>query len=98
LTQLVEVPLYCWLLSSGTIRRRAGVGFLATAITHPIIWFVLHALAREWSLSHNLYLVMAESYAVGVEGLLLWALSYEKPWRLALLINMASFALGLIFI
>jgi len=98
LTQLVEVPLYCWLLSSGALWRRALVGFIATTITHPIIWFVLHAMATSWNLSHEIYLLMAESYAVGVEGLFLWALSYAKPWRLALLINMASFALGLIFL
>ena len=95
LTQCIEVPLYCALLRSVPIPKRIALGFSATAVTHPVVWFVIHSISKDFGLPHAGYMFVAECYAVGVEGLLLWAFGQRKPWAVALLVNMVSFGAGL---
>lgn len=96
LTQAIEVPIY-WL---GTRRAplapawRLAVGFGASALTHPIVFFVLRAWL-EPRLGYWAYLVLAEAFAVIVEGLYLRAFDVPRPWLLALVANGTSVTTGL---
>ena len=92
-TQLVEVPIYLQVLPGN--RWKAGlVAFGASALTHPVVWFVFPRL-----LPHH-YLGMAtiaELFAVGVEALYLCV--WLKPWKAlaaSLVANGASLGLGLL--
>jgi hypothetical protein len=96
LTQLIEIPIYLWLLRPAQIWKRGLLGFAATAVTHPVVWFALHRLASDLGLSYLVYVAAAECYAVAVEGLLLWTFKQKNAWRVALIANMASFGIGLL--
>src|SRR5262249_7561235 len=71
-TQAVEVPIYIFGLGidgaeDATVARRAAIGFGASALTHPIVWFVIPGLlpwASYWSM-----VAVAETFAVLVEAL-----------------------------
>lgn len=91
LTQVIEVPIYCWMAARLTRTRRAVYAFGASAITHPIIWFCL-----PWQTGPYVPLVMvAEAFAVVVEAL--WGRLWRAPlfWKAALLANAASFGTGM---
>ncbi|MRG90859.1 hypothetical protein [Polyangium spumosum] len=82
LTQVIEVPIY-----QRALGVRPRVAFGASAITHPIVWFVLPAVWR-WmyvaaiqmdrrfvlgELGYYLgYGVLAEGFAVAVEAAYFW--------------------------
>ena len=97
LTQGIEIPIYLL----GT--RQAGlswgwrlaVAFGASALTHPIVWFVLKAL--EDPLGFWGYFIVAESFAVGAEALYLWGFDIERPLVLALAANGTSASVGLLW-
>ena len=61
-TQLFELPIY-W-KATGSLR----VAFFASAITHPIVWFVF-PLLMEQGLGYAPMVVLAEAFAVFVEAL-----------------------------
>lgn len=84
LTQLIEMPIYRHGLGA-----RPWAAFGASAITHPIVWFVIPGVWRslyiwgiQWDgrlrLSPAMYLwgygVLAEGFAVLAEGIYFWAL------------------------
>lgn len=112
-TQLVEVPIYLRALS-GRDRvpvlpwpQRVGLAFLASALTHPYVWFVLFALfysvafddlAARWpglgAHRYTVYILVAESFAVGVEALLLRACGLRRALLWSLLANASSAGLG----
>lgn len=112
-TQIVEVPIYLRALS-GPDRvpappwpHRVGLAFLASALTHPYVWFVffplffagpLDGLAWRWPLFHDhryaFYLVFAETFAVVVEAVLLRACGLRRAFLWALLANAGSAGLG----
>jgi hypothetical protein len=85
-TETIEIPIYAFAL-----RGRLGVAFGASAITHPIVWFVIPVLVP----SYMMMVVVAETFAVLAEALWLrrWGLSRALEWSFAA--NMASFGLGL---
>jgi hypothetical protein len=86
-TQAVEVPIY----------RRAGTGwrdaFLASAITHPIVWFGFPTV-RGWGLGYSGTLVVMESFAILAEALFLWTRGVRRALLWTLLANLASVTLG----
>jgi hypothetical protein len=90
-TQAVEVPLYTWALR----RRRVAAlwAFGASALTHPVVWFVMPQLS--WPGGYWGYVAAAETFAVGVEALYLRSLGVRWPLLWALLANGASASLGL---
>ena len=59
-TQLFEMPIY-W-KATGSLR----VGFFASAITHPVVWFVF-PLLMEQGVDYVPMVALAEIFAVVVE-------------------------------
>ena len=49
-TQVVEVPI--WMAGlSGSWRRRFAIGFGASALTHPLVWYVIPSLMEPNALA-----------------------------------------------
>ena len=75
-TQIVEIPIYAW-----PLRGRVGVAFTASAITHPIVWFVFPRLIQPYVpmvLAAELFAVVVETVWLrrfGVRHALLWSLA-----------------------
>lgn len=102
LTQAVEMGVYAQ-ASARPLRERLGIAFAASAITHPIVWFVIPELVRAWGPSGAwrtdwwIAVGIAEVFAVTAEAL--WLGVFGKPpgeaiaWSLAA--NAASFTIGL---
>lgn len=67
-TQLFELPIY-W-KATGSLR----VSFLASAITHPVVWFVFPVLV-ELGLAYWPMVALAELFAVLVEA---WWLHFNR--------------------
>lgn len=85
LTQLVEVPIYGYAL-----RGRWVVAFMASAITHPIVWFVIQPL---WPWRFYQGVLFAEAFAIIVEALYLQRVaSLRHAWAWSLFANAASVA------
>jgi len=85
LTQLVEVPIYGWAL-----RGRLLVAFTASAITHPIVWFVIQPL---WPGRYYQGVLVAEAFAIAVEAIYLQrAGNLRRAWAWSLGANAASVA------
>ena len=82
LTQLVEVPIYGYAL-----RGRLLVAFAASAITHPIVWFVIQPL---WPGRFYQGVLVAEAFAVVVEALVLHRAGVRRAWAWSLSANAAS--------
>lgn len=91
LTQMVEVPIYARALD-GRWRRRLAVAFAASAVTHPIVWFVFPWL---WPGTIWHRIAAAEAFAVAVEAAWLSAFGVGRSIWWALLANAASVAVGL---
>ena len=94
LTQLIEVPI--WVRSQRGVARplqaRLGVGFGASAITHPIVWFFFPwALA---SVDDRVMVALAELFAWLVEWR--WAAHFgvRRPLLWSAVANGASFSAG----
>lgn len=92
-TQVVEVPIYMQVLPGN--RWRAGlIAFGASALTHPVVWFVFPVLLHQ---SWTRVTTFAELFAVGVEALYLCV--WLKPWKAtaaSLVANGASLGLALL--
>ncbi len=99
-TQVVECPLY--VLAQRDSSRRWGaklvLAFCASAITHPIVWFVIPPLWMSagqvggyWTM-----VAIAEVFAVVAEGAYFWAVGLRRAWLWALVANVASAGLGLL--
>jgi hypothetical protein len=84
-TQCVEIPIYRRALDG-----RFWVAFGASAITHPIVWFVFPLLP----VSNNVYMIIAESFAVIIEAFYMRAFGLKRAWLWSLIANGASFSLG----
>jgi len=105
-TQAVEVPIYVL-----GLRARPIEAFGASALTHPIVWFVippvfawlyLALLAPYPSLRlaqeprYWTMVVIAEAFAIVAEAVYMRALGREKTLRWSFAANMASVTLGLL--
>ena len=88
-THAVELPFYF------RATRSFRVSFLASTLTHPVAWFVFPRLVGV-GLSWLQMAVLAELFAVVVEGI--WLRHHRTPrafaWSLAA--NAASVSLGLL--
>jgi len=114
-TQAVEVPLYVIVLRRGivpkpSIARAAAIGFGASAITHPVVTFLIPGLVAgifAWMVGREMSLVSSgtfrwivlavgcESFAVGVEAVYLKAFRLPRALLWSLAVNFASASLGL---
>jgi hypothetical protein len=100
LTQTVEVPIYLRALLSREDPERAFerwqgallVAFAASAITHPIVWFVMPRLVSS---SYVLMVAIAEAFAVLVEAAWLRGFGLRRALWWALFANAASVLVGL---
>jgi hypothetical protein len=88
-TQAVEVPIYL----------RAGAGwraaFLASAFTHPLVWFGFPTL-KALGLGYWGTVVVMECFAIGVEAVWLSTRGVRRALLWSLLANSASVSLGLL--
>ncbi len=112
-TQAIEVPIYARALrradAGRTLLAAAAIAFGASALTHPVVWFVMPGvtdallawLARRgvglvWSAAFRLALfgVLCEGFAVGVEALYLRAFRLPRALLWSLVANFASASVG----
>lgn len=92
LTEIVEAPIYRYALPTTWPRALA-----ASAITHPVVWFVFPWIAVELDLGWTTMAVLAETFAVAVEAAF-FARAGVRARRAALvslLANGASVTVGL---
>lgn len=98
LTQAVEMPIYVRALREGprpTIDRLSkalALAFAASALTHPIVWFVMPRLIPDNWLT---MVIVAELFAITAEAA--WMRSFGLPRALAWagLANAASVLVGI---
>ena len=86
-TQVVEVPIYRRALGGRTL-----VAFGASALTHPIVWFVFPELPLP---GYVAMVVAAETFAWLVEAAWLRAFGLERALAWSAIANAASLGLGL---
>ncbi len=102
LTQMVEMGVYAQ-ASARPLRERLAIAFGASAITHPIVWFVIvdavalfvhtgSALTDRW-----IGIAVAEAFALTVEAgwLMLFGARPLTALGFSLLANGSSFTFGL---
>ena len=89
LTQLIEVPIYVLAMRKHLpLARCLAVAFGASALPHPIVWFVI---PRIWSLpTYWGMVVFAEVFAVVAEALYLRWCRIPRPWLWARVANVTS--------
>lgn len=86
LTQLLEMPIYF------KASRSWRIGFFASAMTHPLVWFVFPLLPIDyWPM-----VACAELFAVVAEALWLKLNDVKHPFWWSLAANGFSFTTGLI--
>ncbi len=89
-TQAVEVPVY--------LRATHGnwrTALLASALTHPVVWFVIPAVVPlAWG--YWPMVAVAEAFAVGAETAWLHARGVERALLWAFVANAASATAGLL--
>jgi hypothetical protein len=91
ITQLVEVPVYFYALHELKFSKlkRTLIAFGASAITHPVAWFVFPVLLP----SHSAVTVAgAETFAVVVEAVYLRAFGLRLYFSWSLVANALSFS------
>jgi hypothetical protein len=102
-TQIFECPIYLFAQkrSPRLVGRRLAVAFGASALTHPVVWFVIPRLVYDAidpfehpNATYAVMVVVAEAFAVAAEALYLQALALKAPWRWALVANATSCLLG----
>ena len=86
-TQLFEMPIY-WRAS-----RSLRVAFFASAITHPIVWFVFPLLMRV-GVAYEPMIVLAEAFAIAVESWWLRWNGVKRPFLWSLAANLFSVTCG----
>ena len=90
LTQLIEVPIYTRCLAHRT--HRWLIAFGASAMTHPVVFFCFPEL---WPDAYVKMVLLAEAFAVLVEGAWLSFFGVRNSLSWALLANALSVAIGL---
>lgn len=97
LTQLVEMGVYVQALPEERPRReRLAIAFCASAVTHPLVWFVIPDVTTSLGLSWWPSVGIAETFAVLAEAALLACFGVRAPLLWALGANGVSFLLGLV--
>jgi hypothetical protein len=97
LTQAVELPIYAAGCPAWPIWRRIAVGFGASALTHPWLWFVLPPLLLG-HIRYGVYLALVEPMIALVEAFYLagMGLPLRRAFLLSMLANAASLTAGLL--
>jgi hypothetical protein len=95
-TQVVEVPLWVFVLGrqaspKRSLATRALIAFGASALTHPIVWFVF---PRIVPFGYVVMVALAETFAVVAEAFYTRAFGLRRALICSLLINGASAGLG----
>lgn len=105
-TQAVEVPVYVlamrhavrtgWSERPRTLIPQILLAFGATAVTHPMVWYLIPLVASPLD-SYAAYVAVAETFAVVVEAF--WFYSWHAAWLRrafvwSLLANALSAGLG----
>ena len=103
LTQCCEVPIYWQALRDRKRSERFVLGLSASALTHPFVWFlfpeVIGALTHARpDLYYPVYVVVAETFAYGVEALYLRALGVKRGWLWSIAANSTSLGMGYVSI
>ncbi|MBI4703790.1 MAG: hypothetical protein HY744_21990 [Deltaproteobacteria bacterium] len=77
----------------GTVRlaRALVLAFVASAATHPAVWFVFPVLVPR---SYWTMVAAAEAFAICFEAAYLWALGVRRPLLWSLAANAASASVG----
>lgn len=94
-TELVETGIYVPALGARPLRERLAIGLGASAITHPIVWYVIPEIGQALAIGWWPTVAIAESFAVLVEAAWLAAFGVRRAFVWSLAANMASFGLGL---
>lgn len=95
-TQLFELPIY-WKAC-----RSLRVGFFASALTHPVVWFVFPVLlgpltpALGGGTAYVVVVLLAELFAIVTEGVWLRANAVPRPFLWSLAANVFSATAGLV--
>ena len=92
LTQLVEAPIYFRAARALPLLKRTPYAFGASTLTHPIIWCCL-----PWeTMPYATLLMIAECFAIAVEGL--WGCCWRvpRPWLTSLVANAISLISGIV--
>lgn len=98
LTQAIEAPLY-WLAikrSAATplsLGERAFAALGPSALTHPVVWFVVPWLLPDAGILMRL--AVAESFAILAEALFLRAFAVRRALLLSLVVNGLSASVGM---
>ena len=99
-TQVVECPIYVAALGRDgpkrSLRDRLSLAFAASAITHPVVWFVIPHLWRVTGQGTGYagLVVTSEAFAVLVEAELLRGFGLRRSLVWSLVANGASAGLG----
>jgi hypothetical protein len=105
-TQAVELPIWVAALRRGGRREGARsrptllvavlVALGASALTHPVVWFVFPALRP--AVGYWPMIALAEAFAVGVEALYMHAEGVRGALWWSLAANAASLILGVLIL
>ncbi|HEY5961136.1 MAG TPA: hypothetical protein VIV60_31480 [Polyangiaceae bacterium] len=89
-TQAIEVPIYSLLLDCSLL-----AAFGASALTHPVVWFVI--VHPRWHCSYLACSIVAELFAWLVEAAYFGlVLRYRRALWASLVANIASVTIGLV--
>ncbi len=111
-TQAFEIPIYLLVMYRQKLEldraSRALVAFGATALTHPIVWFVLPltiplfaklgvalGMTETANFGYWSYVALAETFAVVAEAVYMAAFGMKRPLLWAFVANAASAGIGL---
>ena len=92
-TQMAESGVYAHALGDRPRAERIALALTPSAITHPLVWFVIPELVQ--GLGYWPYAAVAESFAVLVEAAFLRALRVPMPLLWSLLANALSYVGGM---
>lgn len=103
-TQVVEMGVYTSATAPRPLRERLAIAFAASAITHPIVWFVIPDTVRALALTGDVMtdwwiaIAVAETFAFSAEAvwLGLFGVRPREAAARAFLANAFSFTLGLV--
>jgi len=98
LTQVIEISAASLVWRDPKVKwfRKACIVFGASLITHPMVWFVFPKIRSAGGFSYEEYLLMAESYAYGVEILYYYVMKVRRPFLLSIVANTCSFLTGVL--
>ena len=94
-SELVETGIYVQALGNRPLRERLAIGLGASAITHPLVWYVIPDVTSSFGLGWWTTVAIAEVFAVLVETGWLAAFGVRRALLWSVAANMTSFSLGL---